>query len=194
MIFILRDKNKKPVAFSANKFIDEKLIIFLSTMVLPEFQGYGIAKKMQKIAGQKFLRDQILKNSLKFWKNFKSLYFAYRTPNPRLIKAVQKYNLALPIDNSKKISDKEKIIAKKVAEIFSPNLEFEEKNFVIKSALLKTNPELIYKKDQIPWSGDEKIDKFCENHLDYKNQKGNLFVIVGHINFFQKIFFACIPL
>lgn len=189
-ILLIVKKGERIVAFSTSKFMEGDLIVFLSTMVLPEFQSMNIAKTLQKITIKNFLIKNFRIIHFKLWKHFKNLYFSYRTSNPRLIKAVKRYNLALPINGCKPTLE-EINIAKKVAKMFSPDCRFNSDSFVIEGAF-KDNSDLIYEQEEIPWSNDEKIDKFCEEYLGYKEKKGNLFVVVGHLSFWQKllIFFS----
>ena len=184
-ILLFVKKDEKLIAFSSNKFFSDDLIIFLSTMVLPEYQSLGIAKRLQKIAVGYFTKQQISRNGIKFWKNFSSLYFAYRTPNPRAVNAARNHNLSLPF-NGREPLEKEREMAKKVADIFSPTCHFDCEHFVIEGAFTNS-PELIYKEDAIPWSGNAIVDDYCAACLDYKNKKGNLLVIVGRINPLIKI-------
>ena len=182
LLFVIKDGEL--IAFSSNKFFSDELIVFLSTMVLPEYQTLGIAKKLHAIAIGYFAKSQISRNGMKFWKNFSSIYFAYRTPNPRAVNAAIKYDLSLPFHGRKPL-EKELEMAKSVADIFSPTCHFDNKHFVIEGAFINS-PELIYEEEAIPWSGDEIVDDYCAKYLDYKNKKGNLLVIVGRINPFTK--------
>jgi len=184
-ILLFVNKDGETIAFSSNKYFSDDLIIFLSTMVLPEYQSLGIAKRLQRIAIGFFIKDQISRNGLKFWKNFSTLYFAYRTPNPRAVVAANKHNLSSPLYGSEP-SEKEMKMAKSVADIFSPTCHFDSEHFVIEGAFTNS-PELIYQEDAIPWSGNKIVDVYCATYLDYKNKKGNLLVVVGKINPFIKI-------
>ena len=178
-------QNDKLIAFSSNKYFSDDLIIFLSTMVLPEYQNLGIAKRLQRIAVGYFVREQVFINGLKFWKNFSTLYFAYRTPNPRAVIGASKHIITSPVYGSKP-SEKEMSMAKTVADIFSPTCHFDLEHFVIEGAFTDS-PELIYEEQAIPWSGNSKVDAYCAKYLDYRNKKGNLLVIVGKINPLFKI-------
>jgi len=184
-LLLFVEKNGKPIAFSSNKYFSDDLIIFLSTMVLPEYQSLGIAKSLQRIAVGYFAKEQMFRNGIKFWKNFTNLHFAYRTPNPRAVNAARKHNISLPLYGRKPL-EKEIALAKNVADIFSPTCHFDCEHFVIEGAFTNS-PELIYEEGAVPWSGNAVVDDYCARYLDYKNKKGNLLVIVGRINPFTKI-------
>ena len=184
-VLLFLKKNGKLIAFSSNKYFSDDLIIFLSTMVVPEYQSLGIAKRLQRIAVGYFVKDQISRNGIKIWKNFSNLYFAYRTPNPRAVTAARKHDISLPLYGRKPL-EKEMEMAKNVAEIFSPTCHFDCEHFVIEGAFTNS-PELIYEEEAIPWSGNTIVDDYCATYLDYKNKKGNLLVVVGRINPLIKI-------
>lgn len=189
-VLILVRNNRKLVAFAADRFVkqgeaEERIIIALSSMVLPEYQNIGLSKRLQKITVKKFIRHNIKLSGWHFWKFFRKIFFAYRTANPRLIKAALRYNPALSI-SERKVTEAERRVGKIVAKLFSPNKKFNESEFIIENAF-EDNPQLIYKKNNIPWSGDRKIDLFCEQMLGFKKKKGHLFVVVGHLSFIQQL-------
>jgi hypothetical protein len=43
------------VGFSANEFLDGNVVVFLSTMILPNFQNMGLSKTLQRFAFKQFL-------------------------------------------------------------------------------------------------------------------------------------------
>jgi len=181
ILLIVRYRGKI-VGFSANEFVGENLVVFLSTMILPNFQNMGLSKILQGFTVKQFL----LRNfNFKFWKYFKKTYFAFRTPNPSLVAAVLRYNI-VPSINGREPTHEELEIAKKIANKFSPHCIFDEEHFVIRGAL-KYNPDLIFNLDEIPYSNNKMVDEFCKRYLKYEKKEGNLFVIVGHPNFLQKI-------
>lgn len=181
ILLIVRD-GENVVAFSVSEFVNNNLVIFLSTMVLPNYQSIGISKKLQRLTVKEFL---LKKFNINFLKYFKKLYFSFRTPNPRLIKAVLQYNI-VPSIYGRKPTLEEIEIAKRIVNKFSPNCFFDEENLVIKGAL-KNNPSLILNQDEIQYSNNRKIDELCKKHLMYEKREGNLFVVVGSLNFLQKI-------
>jgi hypothetical protein len=170
------------VGFSANEFLDGNVVVFLSTMILPNFKNMGLSKTLQRFAFKQFL----LRNfNFKFWKYFKKIYFVFRTPNPSLVAAVLKYN-SVPSINGRKPTREELEIAKKIANKFSHYCVFNEEHFVIKGAL-KHNPDLIFNLDEIPYSNNKMVNEFCKRYLKYEKKEGNLLVVVGHPTFLQKI-------
>ncbi len=184
-ILLIAKDNERIISFSTAKFENESLIIFLATMVHPSYQGLGLNKVFQNIIFKEFFKKKKKIVGFKAWKYLSNLYFSFRTANPRLVKEASKLHIALPIYGYR-ANYKEIEIARTVREMFSKEYQFDEKNFVIKGAL-RNKPNLIYTEDHVPWSHNKMIDEFCRQHLRYKEKEGNLFIIVGHLNFIQQL-------
>ena len=102
------------------------------------------------------------------------------------MQTVQKFNVAPSVDG-REPTQEEIDIAKKVATRFSPNCDFDERYFVLKGAL-KSKPDLLAK-DKVFYSKNQALNAFCDRHLEYDKQAGNLFIPVGQFNWVQQCYF-----
>ena len=174
-VLILARFNNQICAFATGKFLEDDFVLLIATMVDPKYQNYGLST---------FINSLIIKKA--FWRKIKRgkflgpLYFAFRTPNPILYASTAKKVRVIPSVNGIKPDSKEIGIFRKIVREFFPNLEYDQENLTVKGAYLPY-PELVYQKDIIPWSRDERVNEFFEKNLKLTKREGNTMVVIGKV-------------
>jgi len=168
--------------FSLAGNIEENVIFFPATIILPESHNKGLAKVMWVTIIKFFLEKRIRKYNFRIWEYFSQIYIVFLTPNPTLYEIISKRIDLVPSINGRLASAMELSIAEKAARICSPGFKFNTSTFVNEKVDIE-HPELIYKTENIPWASDPRINNFFENHLKLSKQEGNNFVIVGKLPF-----------
>ncbi len=178
------------VGFATGRLVpEERLVILPSTMVIPGVQGEGLATFLNT-AILKTGRNTVLRNtpSWKFWKELYSIYYAYRTRNPRAFGLAARRTDVVPSPRGRRPTHREISIAARVANMLSPNCVFNPETFIINLALADERQLL---ESETQWYGDPLIDDFCDRYLHLKDPlgklEGNLFVVVGHFNFWHEL-------
>ncbi|MDX1451608.1 MAG: hypothetical protein R3183_03545 [Oleiphilaceae bacterium] len=179
-VLVLVRVEGKIVGFNACTFEDDRVALYLASFVLPEYQSVGISKIMQNMMIKKMLYQRGLRRF------FEPVWFTFRTQNPRVVQRVMRYRAA-PCVKGTPASEQERNIARGVAQRFSPHCEFDDQHFVLKGAL-KDKPDLL-QSEKIFYSGNPTVDTFCQQHLKYEEQNGNLFICVGRFNWIQQLYF-----
>lgn len=178
-ILVMAKVDGQVVGFNACTYEQGDVVLYLASFVLPKYQAKEVSKFMQNIMIKKLL---LMRSAKRF---FQPVWFTFRTQNPRVIHRVYKFNAA-PSVEGREPSETEVSIAKQVAKRFSPDCEFDERNFVIKKAL-KNKPDLLAE-DKVFYSLNQKVNAFCDKHLQYPKKEGHLFVCVGRVNWFLQLY------
>jgi hypothetical protein len=174
-------KNKQLVGFASineRDFFKQKYYYFEFLAIKPIYQSKGLAKKLIKKITKKILFKSIL--------NFKlSINLITISPNPRILSLIYKVSKKIypnPYKPNKKINKKKWYIAQKIIEESNKPNRFIDKNGLVLYDSYKDTPWLIYDYDKVPWNKDERINKFCDKLLNFKDKKGKEFIIIAKIS------------
>lgn len=188
IILVARDDSDREVAFAMGNYLKKDVVVLVATAVREKNKNSGIGTALNfeiiKISIQKRIRESI-------FSVFLSHYFVFRTPNPTLYSLTSAKVPLFPGVEKRSPSKKELEIFDLIVEKFTKNAKVDKDNFVIFNSL-KEYSDLIYKKDFIPWSRDEKVNNLFEKSLDLTKQQGNTMVIIGKINPVKIILFQVI--
>lgn len=179
-LILVRDADNY-IAFDLKGRSGSRDLVFVSSMVRKKYQNSGIINKASRINIKKhffYLSRLSLVSFLEII--YKPVYFVFRTPNPRLYCSIKKYHPYPSVFSPRECSEKELEIAKRLAITLSPGCRFNENTFVIEKAL--GNRDLYYSEDNYPKSKNAEVNLYFEKAIDYKNNKGNLQVVVGRIS------------
>ncbi len=184
-LVIVKDGNRC-VAFDLKGRSGIRDLTFISSMVRKEYQSRGITARASRINIKHhyyYLLSLGLASAISIL--FRPVYFVFRTPNPRIYYSICKYNPFPSIVSPRACSTKELDMARRLVSALSPDCKFNEDTFVIEGAL--KNKGLYYSQHDYPKSKSPEINSYFERAIDYKNNCGNLQVIVGRIGFWDLI-------
>ncbi len=184
-LIIARDNNDHEIAYTIVNYYNVDVLFFVSSMIRHKFQNQKLGKFMNFHMLKYFTYwriEQNIKNAI-----FPSFYYIFRTQNPILYYTWYKYTNMYPKINDEDTPLKEINIAKKFSKIFWPNLDFDNKKFVLKGAY-KKYPGLKIKKEKIQWCKDERINNLFKSNLDIDNDLNDALLILGKISRVTQLF------
>lgn len=171
------------VGFASAAFVDDNIINFTVTIVDKDYRNKGIASGLnRRILKYYFSNEKII---------FKPLFIAFRTMNPLLYQRFYaKMSSTFPDykNRNRSASQAEIAVFKKVTKYFSQGHQSDERKFIIFNAT-KDFPQLNYKKNSIPWSNNEIINKMFEKELHLAEGRGDAFLVVGSLSVVKKILY-----
>jgi hypothetical protein len=188
-VLVLSYKDEDLRGFSIVNHVQDNIFYLRATVIHQEDINKGLGKFMNYLC-VKFLINE--KHGIwKFWKCLENIYFISCISNPLAYATIFKKRKVYPtLENAYKLSAQDKEVALKVTKRFCPNAVFDTETFVLKGDL-KPYPDLIYKKEKIPWSNDKKIDEFFEDRLKLTQEEGNTLLVLWKeslVSFFVKGF------
>lgn len=182
VIFLNVDGNN--VGFSMAGFVggSRNVLYFPATMLGPDYQNQGYASKFWTLS----IKELVKVNLFNF---LKPLYVMFRTQNPKLYSILNKKLDVFPSINGKVLGRREKALILASAKVLWPKKDIDIEKMIINNAYTET-PELIFKPDQISWSGVKPIDSFFEESLHLSKMGIGAFVVVAKIRMAVMLYFA----
>jgi hypothetical protein len=184
-ILVIAKQKDIVCGFVIGNFMEEDFVLLVSSMVRKNKQSIGLGLFINSIIINEGIKRRLFSFGSIF-KIFKSFYFAFRTPNPILCSMVSSKTGVFPSMNRQEPTKKEIEIFDEIVSRFSPQAQIDKDNFIIKGAYLNY-PKLIYEISNIPWSNNDKLNKFLDRRLKLTNREGNTMVIIGRVSFLRFI-------
>lgn len=181
-VLALSYKNKDLRGFSIVNYVENNIFYLRATIIHPEDINQGLGKFMNYHCVKSLLNEK--GKTSRPWMWLENIYFISCISNPLAYAILFKKRKIYPdLENRYKLSNQDKEIAFKVAKRFCPNAVFDTETFVLKGDLTPY-PDLIYKKENIPWSNDKRINQFFEDRLKLTQEQGNTLLVLWKENLF----------